>query len=135
MPLASLATFTPGETRGELLRENQQQMIVMTADLSGRSLGAVMGDVQSGPRRTIRRRRASASSSAGSTRASSQAFRALLLVLGLAAASVIAVMVLQFQSFVEPLVILLAAPLSFVGALRAAAAHRARRSTCRRSWG
>ena len=46
-----------------------------------------------------------------------QAFRALLLVLGLAAASVIAVMVIQFQSFVEPLVVLLAAPLSFVGAM------------------
>ena len=41
----------------------------------------------------------------------------LLLVLALAAASVIAVMVVQFQSFVEPLVVLLAAPLSFVGAI------------------
>jgi multidrug efflux pump subunit AcrB len=38
-------------------------------------------------------------------------------VLALAAASVIGVMVLQFRSFVEPLVILLAAPLSFAGAL------------------
>ena len=38
-------------------------------------------------------------------------------MLGLAAASVIAVMVMQFQSFVEPLVMLLAAPLSFVGAI------------------
>ncbi|MFI5281386.1 MAG: efflux RND transporter permease subunit, partial [Gemmatimonadales bacterium] len=46
-----------------------------------------------------------------------EAFRALLLVLGLAAASVIAVMVIQFQSFVEPLVVLMAAPLSFVGAM------------------
>jgi multidrug efflux pump subunit AcrB len=46
-----------------------------------------------------------------------QAFRALLLVLALAAASVIAVMVIQFESFIEPLVILLAAPLSFVGAI------------------
>ena len=46
-----------------------------------------------------------------------QAFKALLLVLALAAASVIAVMVIQFQSFIEPLVILLAAPLSFVGAI------------------
>src|SRR5439155_592068 len=27
VPLASLATFQPNETRGELLRENQQQMI------------------------------------------------------------------------------------------------------------
>jgi len=46
-----------------------------------------------------------------------EAFRALLLVLALAAASVVAVMVVQFQSFVEPLVILVAAPLSFVGSL------------------
>src|SRR5260370_107526 len=40
-----------------------------------------------------------------------------MLVLALAAASVICVMVIQFQSLVEPLVILLAAPLSFVGGL------------------
>jgi multidrug efflux pump subunit AcrB len=38
-------------------------------------------------------------------------------VLALAAASVIGVMVIQFQSFIEPLVVLLAAPLSFVGAI------------------
>src|SRR5260370_36957586 len=46
-----------------------------------------------------------------------QALRALLIVLGLAAVSVIAVMVIQFQSFIEPLIITLAAPVSFVGAL------------------
>jgi multidrug efflux pump subunit AcrB len=114
--LASLATFTPGETRGELLRENQQQLIVMTADLSDRSLGAVMADVRkvisdNPPPPGVR------IELGGQYASQRQAFRALLLVLGLAAASVIGVMVLQFQSFVEPLVILLAAPLSFVGAL------------------
>jgi CzcA family heavy metal efflux pump len=116
VPLASLATFTPGEARGELRRENQQQLIVMTADLSDRSLGAVMGDVRkvladSPPPAGVR------VELGGQYASQRQAFRALLLVLGLAAASVIGVMVLQFQSFVEPLVILLAAPLSFVGAL------------------
>ena len=115
-PLATLATFTSGETRGTLLRENQQQLIAMTADLSGRSLGAVMSDVKrvlaahpvpAGVRLDI-----------GGQYANQQAaFRALLTVLALAALSVIAVMVIQFQSFVEPLVVLLAAPLSFVGAL------------------
>src|SRR3989449_7420512 len=38
-------------------------------------------------------------------------------VLGLAAVSVCAVMVVQFESFTEPLVVLLVAPVSFVGAL------------------
>jgi CzcA family heavy metal efflux pump len=116
VPLASLASFTPGEARGELLRENQQQLIVMTADLSGRSLGAVMADVRkvlaaNPPPPGVR------VELGGQDQSQRQAFRALLLVLALAAASVIGVMVLQFQSFVEPLVILLAAPLSFVGAL------------------
>src|SRR5207237_2193943 len=45
------------------------------------------------------------------------AFRAMLAVLALAAAAVIAVMVLQFRSFVEPLVVLVAAPISFAGAM------------------
>ena len=115
-PLASLATFHPVETRAELLRENQQQMINATADLADRSLGAVMADVKSvlaemPPPPGIR------IELGGQYAGQQQAFRALLLVLALAAASVIAVMVLQFQSFVEPLVVLLAAPLSFVGAI------------------
>ncbi len=116
VPLGTLATFDPVETRAELLRENQQQMIAMTADVSGRSLGSVMKDVKVAlathpPPTGIRME-------LGGQYASQQdAFRGLLLVLALAAASVVAVMVLQFQSFVEALIVLLAAPLSFVGAI------------------
>src|SRR5439155_19542735 len=115
-PLSTLATFQSQDTRSELLRQNQQQMIQIHADLAERSLGAVMNDVRTilasnpappGVRMEI----------GGQYASQQEAFRALLLVLGLAAASVIAIMVIQFQSFVEPLVILLAAPLSFVGAM------------------
>jgi multidrug efflux pump subunit AcrB len=104
------------DARSELSRENQQQMITMTADVSDRALGSVMDDLKgvlagspapSGVRVEL-----------GGQYASQQAaFRALLLVLALAAASVVAVMVVQFRSFVEPLVVLLAAPLSFIGAM------------------
>ena len=116
LPLGALATFQPVETRAELLRENQQQMIMATADLGDRSLGAVMADVKSAlaatpPPPGIRLELG------GQYAGQQQAFRALLLVLGLAAASVVAVMVIQFQSFIEPFVVLLAAPLSFVGAI------------------
>jgi len=116
VPLGTLATFQPVETRAELLRENQQQMIAMTADVSGRSLGSVMGDVKS----VLAKNRPPAGMRlelGGQYASQQEAFRGLLLVLALAAASVVAVMVLQFQSFVEPLVVLLAAPLSFVGAI------------------
>jgi CzcA family heavy metal efflux pump len=116
VPLSSVATFTPGETRAELLRENQQQMIVLTADLSGRSLGAVMKDVKGVLAKTPPP--AGIRVDLGGQYASQQeAFRALLLVLAIASVSVVGVMVIQFQSFVEPLVVLLAAPLSFGGAI------------------
>jgi CzcA family heavy metal efflux pump len=115
-PLGSLASFETSQSRLSLERENQQQMIAMTADVSGRSLGGVMGDVQralasqpvpSGVRVAL----------GGQYASQQEAFGALMLVLGLAVASVCAVMVVQFESFVEPLVVLLVAPVSFVGAL------------------
>src|SRR5207244_3498014 len=116
IPVASLLHFTPMDAPSELLRENQQQMIMMTADLGARGLRSVMADVRDAlgknpPPTGIR-------VELGGQYASQQAaFRSLVLVLGLATASVVAVMVVQFASFVEPLVVLLAAPLSFVGAM------------------
>ncbi|HWC72473.1 MAG TPA: efflux RND transporter permease subunit, partial [Gemmatimonadales bacterium] len=115
-PLGSLVSFTPAESRMNLERENQQQMIAITADVGERSLGGIMGDV---------RRVLAAQPPPGGIRVvlggqyegQQEAFRALLLVLFLAVVSVCAVMVVQFESFVEPLVVLLVAPVSFVGAL------------------
>jgi len=114
-PLSALATFEPTETRSAFTRENQQQMITMTADVSG-SLGTVTRGVRAvlashpapkGVRVEI----------GGQSAGQAEAFRSLLVVLALAVAAVIGVMVLQFRSFVEPLVVLCAAPISFVGAM------------------
>jgi multidrug efflux pump subunit AcrB len=115
-PLGALVDIRPVDSRAELLRENQQQMIVMTADVSGRSLGDVMRDV----RRALAAHPVPAGirlELGGQYAGQQQAFRALLVVLALATASVIAVMVVQFESFVEPLVIVVAAPVSFIGAI------------------
>jgi len=115
-PLAALATVRDTASRAYLLRENQQQMIDMTGDVDQRPLGDVMADVRkvlaahpppSGVRVEI----------GGQYAGQQRAFRSLLIVLGLAAVSVIAVMVIQFASFVEPLIVVLAAPVSFVGAI------------------
>ena len=114
-PLGALASVRALDSRAELIRENQQQMIAVTAGISGRALGDVMRDV----RRILAAHPAppGVRVEVGGRYASQQeAFRALLITLALAAASVIAVMLVQFRSFVEPLVIVLAAPVSFVGA-------------------
>ncbi len=117
-PLGAVATFTPRNTRAELLRENQQQVVMLTAGVAERALGDVMADVRGvlakhpvpqGIRLEL----------GGQYATQQTAFASLLLVLALAAVSVMAVMVIQFRSFVEPFVVLLAAPLSFVGAILA----------------
>ncbi len=115
-PLGTLASFTKSDVLGEHLRENQQQMLHLTASVTDRPLNTVISEIKgilaanpapAGIRVEI----------GGLYASQKQAFAALLLVLALAAVSVTAVMVIQFRSFVEPLVVLLAAPLSFVGAL------------------
>ena len=116
VPLGTLADFQPTETRAELLREDQQQMIAVTADVSGRSLGSVVNDVKTvlgsqPPPAGVRLELG------GQYASQQEAFRGFLVVLALAIACVVTVMVLQFQSFIEPFVVLLAAPLSFVGAM------------------
>jgi len=114
-PLSALATFEPTETRSAYTRENQQQMITMTADVTGS-----LGTVTRGVRAVLARHPAPRGvrvEIGGQSAGQAEAFRSLLVVLALAVAAVIAVMVLQFRSFVEPLVVLCAAPISFVGAM------------------
>lgn len=114
--IGSLASVRAIESRGELLRENQRSMIAITGQVEGRALGAVTADV----RRALAAHPAPRGvlvEVAGQSASQREAFDSLLLVMLLAAVCVAAVMVIQFESFVEPVVILLAAPLSFVGAI------------------
>ena len=114
-PLSAMATFEPTQSRSAFTRENQQQMITMTSDVT-----APLGTVMSGVNAVLAANPAPAGirmEVGGQSAGQKEAFRSLLTVLALAIAAVIAVMVLQFRSFVEPLVVLAAAPISFVGAM------------------
>jgi CzcA family heavy metal efflux pump len=114
--LGAVASTRDTASRSELLRENQRQMIAMTAQIDQRSLGAVVADVRQAI--SANPPPAGVKVEIGGQYANQQeSFRALLVILLLAAVSVVTVMVVQFESFVEPLVVLLAAPVSFAGAL------------------
>jgi multidrug efflux pump subunit AcrB len=115
-PLSALATIRMTDSRAELTRENQQQMIAVTADVDQKSLGDVMHGVLA----VLQAHPAPAGirvEVGGQYAGQQAAFRTLLIVLVLAAVSVVAVMVIQFESFVEPLVVVLVAPVSFAGAI------------------
>ncbi len=115
-PLIAFADVQREAGQSELVRQDQRQMIAITAGLSGRGLGSAISDVQTLLKRT--QLPPGVSYEIGGQYESQQtAFRGLLMVFALALALVFVVLVVQFRSYTQPLVILCAAPVSLVGAL------------------
>lgn len=115
-PLGSIASFQEINGQNELLRENQRQMIAITARITGASLGNVIPKIKKildaaplplGYTYEI----------GGQYQSQQQSFQQLLLVLFIAIMLVFILLVLQFRDFLAALVILSAAPVSLVGAL------------------
>lgn len=115
-PLAAFADIRREAGQSELVRQDQRQMVALTAGLSGRGLGSVTADVQALLAKT-RLPPGVVYELGGQYESQQTAFRGLLMVFGLAIALVFVVLVVQFRSYKEPLVILFAAPVSLVGAL------------------
>jgi multidrug efflux pump subunit AcrB len=117
-PLVAFAEIKREAGQSELVRQDQRQMIALTAGLSGRGLGSVTRDVRALLART--NLPPGVTYELGGQYASQQtAFRGLLMVFALALALVFIVLVVQFRSYTKPLIILCAAPVSLVGALAA----------------
>jgi multidrug efflux pump subunit AcrB len=115
-PLAAFADTEREAGQSELVRQDQRQMIEITAGLTGRGLGSAISDVRAELAKT--HLPPGVSYELGGQYESQQtAFRGLLLVFGLALALVFVVLVVQFRSYTEPLAILFAAPVSLVGAM------------------
>lgn len=116
--LSAFADIRREAGQSELVRQDQRQMVALTAGLSGRGLGSVTADVQALLAKT-RLPPGVVYELGGQYESQQTAFRGLLMVFGLAIALVFLVLVVQFRSYKEPLVILFAAPVSLVGALLA----------------
>ena len=122
-PLAAFADIEREAGQSELVRQDQRQMIEITAGLAGRGLGSAISDVRAVLARTTLPPGVSYEMG-GQYESQQTAFRGLLLVFGLALALVFVVLVVQFRSYTEPLAILFAAPVSLVGAMLALWATR-----------
>lgn len=102
----------------ELARENQQPLVSVEANISGRDLGSVAGELRaklanlplpSGVRVEL----------GGQIDSQEKAFRNLMMVLALAIGLVFLLLVVQFRSYRLPLVIFFTIPFSQIGALLA----------------
>ncbi len=117
VPLGTVATVTPVLGNSEITRENQRLMLDVTARLSGsRDLGSVMAHI----RRVMDKMSLPPAISyklGGLYQSQKQSFHSLLIVLALAILLVFVVMIMKFESFTAPLVILFAMPLPLLGSV------------------
>jgi HAE1 family hydrophobic/amphiphilic exporter-1 len=116
--LASVARISRELGPSEIRRIGQRRVAVVSANLEGRSLGGVAADI----RRALRAYSFPAevvASLSGQEEERQRSFASLLLALALALFLVYLVMAAQFESLVQPFVILFTVPLGAIGAVLA----------------
>ncbi len=118
VPLDAVATLTVARGPSEIRHEDLQRVAVISANIQGRALGQTVQDV--------RHRLAQIPLPAGlvtAVRGQSTemvtAFRSLVFALALATFLVYLVLASQFESFVQPFIVLCAIPLGFSGVVLA----------------
>jgi hydrophobe/amphiphile efflux-1 (HAE1) family protein len=116
VPVSYVAEIRQGSGPSKINRYDRQREIRIDANLDIRTLGEVLGDVQKetaklnlppGYRVTV----------TGSGEQQAESFGNILLALGLAVVFVYIVLAMQFESFVHPFSIMLALPMSLIGAI------------------
>lgn len=115
--LSSLATVAPGVTMSQVSHYTVQRVLDVAASIEGRDLGSTVADINAiiaglgqlplGMKITVR----------GQNQTMNESFRLLGLGLILAILLVYCLMVVLYQSWIDPLIILLAVPGAFVGIL------------------
>lgn len=115
VPLNTIAILKEVNGQSELLRENQRQMLAVTARISGTSLSKAISQVKQILAHTPLPP-GSTYELGGQYQSQQQSFRQLLMVLFTGIMLVFVLLLIQFRDFLASLVILSAAPVSLVGA-------------------
>ena len=118
MPLGQLATVTQGVGPAKISHLDRDNVIVVQANVSGRSLGEVTTDIT----RELNRMQIPDGvrwSFGGEAKDQAQVFGDILAALGIALLLMYLILVMQFGSFLEPIAILVSLPLSLIGVVLA----------------
>ena len=118
MPLGQLATVSQGVGPAKISHLDRDNVIVVQANLAGRSLGEVTSAIErqlglltvpAGIRWSL----------GGEAKDQAQVFGDILAALGIAFLLMYLILVMQFGSFLEPIAILISLPLSLIGVVLA----------------
>jgi multidrug efflux pump subunit AcrB len=116
IPLSTLANPVRVNSQPELLRENLRQMALVSGHLEGRDIGSAVADIRS-RLNSLKLPVGYTYEIGGQYASQQQAFRELLMVLGIGIVLVFTILVVHFQAWLPAVLVLLAAPLSIGGAL------------------
>ena len=116
VPISSVADIRQGSGPSKINRFDRQREIRIDANLSGRMLGDVLADIQKHTK-TMELADGYSVSVTGQGQMQEESFGNILLSLGLAIVFVYIVLAAQFESFSLPLAIMLALPMSLIGAV------------------
>jgi len=116
IPLSTLAQPKRVNSQAELLRENLRQMALVSGHLEGRDIGSAVEEIRS-KLASLKLPVGYTYEIGGQYATQQQAFRELLMVLGIGTVLVFTILVVHFRAWLPALLVLLAAPLSIGGAL------------------
>ncbi len=121
VPVSEVATITEGEGPNQIIHENAQRRIVIQANAAGRSLGDVVGDIQSRIEQQVQMPEGYFVTYGGQFESQQDAMRMLALLAVFSLAGMFVVLYAHFRSVRTVLQILLNIPLAFIGAVFAIA--------------
>lgn len=114
IPLASVAEIKIAEGPSEIRRVDQQQVVVISANVQGRDLGSVSQEILQRASRVEMPEEYTVELS-GQNRERETSYRGLMLAMGLAVFLVYVVMACQFESVWHPALIMFTVPMAFIG--------------------
>ncbi|MCY1061158.1 efflux RND transporter permease subunit [Nannocystis sp. SCPEA4] len=112
--LASLVRVERESGPSEIERQNRQRQVLLLANLKGATLGEAQQLLDEAAARVIPGHLTTGY--IGNAEMMKESFQAMLLALGLAIVLVYMILAAQFNSFVQPVVIMISLPLSVIGA-------------------
>jgi CzcA family heavy metal efflux pump len=114
--LGNLASITKAASPVQIDRKYQQRLVEVTGNVTGRDLGSVSNDIQK-QLDTLTVPPGFEIKQTGNVEQQQQTFKVLTLALALAVLLVYVVMASQFQSLLDPFIIMFTVPLGVVGVL------------------
>lgn len=117
IPLSSVAKVVKAEGPTRIERKNQERILMVTSQVSGRPAGSVAGELDAKIKKELEVPSNFNVAVTGSYQDQQESFVSLFLALLLAVALVYMVLAAQFESLLEPFIIMFSIPLGILGVI------------------